>query len=105
MLATKKKIVCVAGSNLNTNEHKVNVLGDSHPKDTGARIDQFLTSKFEVSIWIKPSASTHELVATMENDFKDLEKSDVIVIKGWGGLMMGLHKALRYISALIGRRE
>jgi len=34
------------------------------PKDTSARIDQFLTSKFEVSIWIKPSASTFELVGT-----------------------------------------
>jgi len=48
MLANKKKIVCVAGSNLNTKEHKVKVLGDSHLKDTAARIDRFLTSKFEV---------------------------------------------------------
>ena len=48
MLAKKKKTVCVAGSNLNTKEHKVKVLGDSHLKDTAARIDQFLTSKFGV---------------------------------------------------------
>jgi len=82
MLAKKKKIVCVAGSNLNTKEHKVKVLDDSHPKDTAARIDQFLTSKFEVSSWIKPGATMDELVGTMENDFKDLEKSDVIVING-----------------------
>jgi len=48
MLAKKKKIVCVACSNLNTKEHKVKVLGDIHLKDTAARIDRFLTSKFEV---------------------------------------------------------
>ena len=86
MLAKKKKIVCVAGSNLNTKEHKVKVLCDSHLKDTAARIDQFLTSKFEVSSWIKPGATTDELVGTMENNFKDLEKTDVIVLNG--GLMM-----------------
>ena len=82
MLAKKKKIVCVAGSNLNTKEHKVKVLGDSNLKDTAARIDLFLSSKFEVNMWIKPGATTHELVGTMENYFKDLEKSDVIVING-----------------------
>ena len=60
------------------------VLGDSHFKETAARIDQFLTCKFEVSSWIKPGAKTDELVGTMENDFKGLEKSDVIVIN-WGG--------------------
>jgi len=76
------EIACVSGFNPNTKEHKVSVLGDSHLKETAARIDQFLTSKFEVSSWIKLGAKTDELVGTMENDFKGLEKSDVIVING-----------------------
>jgi hypothetical protein len=40
----------VSGSNPNTKEHKARVLGDSHLKETGTRIDQFLTSKFEVGL-------------------------------------------------------
>jgi hypothetical protein len=36
----------------------------------------------EVSSWIKPGAKTDELVGRMKNDFKGLEKSDVIVING-----------------------
>jgi hypothetical protein len=83
--AKKKKTARVSGSNLNTREHKVRVLGDSHLKETAARIDQFLSSKFEVSSWIKPGAKTDELVGTMENDFKGLKKSDVIIINGGGG--------------------
>jgi hypothetical protein len=68
--AKKKKTTRVSGSNPNTKEHKVRVLGDSHLEETAVRIDQFLTSKFEVSNWIKPGAKTDELVGTMENDFK-----------------------------------
>ena len=78
----KKKTTRVSGPNPNTKEHKVRVVGDSHLKETAARIDQFLTSKCEVNSWIKPSAKTEKLVGTMENDFKCLEKSDVIVING-----------------------
>jgi hypothetical protein len=82
--AKEKKATRVSGSNPITKEHKVRVLGDSHLKETAARIDQFLTSKFEVSSWIKPGAKMEELVGTMEKDFKCLEKSDVIVINGGG---------------------
>ena len=47
---------------------KVKVVGDSHLKQTAAGIEQFLTSKFEVSSWIKPGANMKELVDTMEKD-------------------------------------
>jgi hypothetical protein len=60
----------------------VRVVGDSHLRETAARIDKFLTTKFEVSSWIKPGAKTEELVGTMEKDFKCLGKSDVIIISG-----------------------
>jgi hypothetical protein len=73
-VAKKKKITSVSDPNLNSKEHKVKVIGDSHLKDTAIKIDQFLTTKFEVSSWIKPGA--------MENDLKYLGKSDVIIISG-----------------------
>jgi lysophospholipase L1-like esterase len=73
-------IPCVSGPNLNTKEHKVRVAGDSHLKEIAARIDQFLTSKSEVSSSIKPGANTEESVGTMEKDFKRLGKSGVIII-------------------------
>jgi len=81
-LATKKKSTRISGPYPNTKENKVRVLGDSHLKETAARIDQFLTSKFEVSSSIKPGAKMKELVGTMENDFTCSEKSDVILING-----------------------
>jgi hypothetical protein len=81
-LATKKKSTRVSGPYPNNKENKVRVLGDSHLKDTAARIDQFLTSKFEVNSWIKTGAKTKELVGTMENNFTCLVKTDVIVING-----------------------
>ena len=58
------------------------VIGDSHLKETATRIDQFLTSTFEVSSCIKPGAKMEELVGTMEKDCECLRKSDVIIING-----------------------
>ena len=66
----------------NTKENKVRVLGDSCLKEITAKIDQFLTSKYEVSSWIKPGAKTNELVSSLENDFIVLGKSDVIILNG-----------------------
>jgi len=71
----------------NTKENKVRVLGDSYLTEIAAKIDQFLTSNYEVSSWIKPGAKTNELVSSLENDFIGLGKSDVIILKGGGGMM------------------
>ena len=80
----KKKSTCASDPNLIIKEHKVKVkvIGDSHLKKIAVGIDQFLTSKFEVTSWIKPGARMKELVGTMEKDCKYLGKSDVIVING-----------------------
>ena len=78
----KKKPTSASGLNPIIKEHKVKVVGDSHLKKTAAGIDQFLTSKFEVSSWIKLGAKMEELVGTMQKDCKCLGKSDVIVING-----------------------
>jgi len=64
----KKKPTCASGPNPIIKEHKVKVVGDSHLKKTTTGIDQFLTSKFEMSSWIKPGAKMEELVGTMEKD-------------------------------------
>lgn len=58
------------------------VIGDSHLINIAVGINQFLTSKFEVTSWIKPGARMKELVGTMEKECKYLGKSDVIVING-----------------------
>jgi hypothetical protein len=78
----KKKTAHVPGANLNNKEHKVKILGDSHLRGTATKIDQYLDTKFEVCIWIKPGANTEALLNTMDKDFKCLGKKNVIVING-----------------------
>ena len=38
--------------------HKVKILGDSHFRGIASKIDQYLTTKFEIGSWIKPE-QTH----------------------------------------------
>ena len=47
--AAKKKSMSVSGLYPNTKENKVRVLGNSYLKEIAAKIDQFLTSNYEVS--------------------------------------------------------
>jgi hypothetical protein len=62
--------------------HKVKILGDSYLRGTASKIDQYLNTKFEVCSWIKPGATTKEIVNTLENDLKCLGTQDVIVVNG-----------------------
>jgi hypothetical protein len=48
--------------------HKVKILGDSHLRGTALKIDQYLNTKFKVCSWIKPGATTKEIVNTLVND-------------------------------------
>jgi lysophospholipase L1-like esterase len=50
--------------------------------DTAARINQYLNTKFDVCILIKPGAYTKQLVDSLKTDFECLGKNDVIVING-----------------------
>jgi hypothetical protein len=50
--AAKKKSMSVSRLYPNTKENKVRVLGDSYLKEIAAKIDQFLTSNYEVSMSI-----------------------------------------------------
>jgi len=62
--------------------HKVKILGDSHFRGIASKIDQYLTTKFEIGNWIKPGANTQEIVNTLENDSQCLGTQDVIVVSG-----------------------
>jgi hypothetical protein len=77
-----KKSSYVAGSKCSNIDHKVRIIGDSHLRDTVARINQYLNTKFEVCSLIKPGAYTKQLVDSMKTDFECLEKEDVIVTNG-----------------------
>ena len=86
--AAKKKSMSVSRLYPNSKENKVRVLGNSYLKELAAKIDQFLTSNYEVSSWVKLGAKTNEPVSSLENDFIGLGKSDVIILKRGGGRMM-----------------
>ena len=62
--------------------HKVKILGDSYLRGTAPKIDQYLNTKFEVCSWIKPGATTKEIVDTLGSDLKCLGTQDVIVVNG-----------------------
>ena len=62
--------------------HKVKILGDSHLRGIAPKIDRYLNTRFEVSSWIKPGATTKEIVNTLGNDLKCLGTQDVIVMNG-----------------------
>ena len=62
--------------------HKVKILGDSHLRGISPKIDQYLNTKFEVCSWIKPGATTKEIVNTLGNALKCLGTQDVMVVNG-----------------------
>jgi hypothetical protein len=77
-----KKSSYVAGSKCNNIDHKVRIIGDSHLRDTAARINQYLNTKLEVCSLIKPGAYTKQLVDSLKLDVECLGKKDVIVSNG-----------------------
>jgi hypothetical protein len=74
-----KKSSHVTASKCST-DHKVRIIGDSHLRDTVARINQYLNKNFEVCSLIKPGAHTKQLMDSLKTDFECLGKKDVIVI-------------------------
>jgi hypothetical protein len=72
----------VPGNKISKYDHKVKIIGDGHFKGSAARINQYLNTKFEVCSFIKPGASTNQLVHSQEMEFMCLGRKDVIVING-----------------------
>jgi len=62
--------------------HKVKIVGDSYFRGIAPKIDQYLNTKFKVCSWIKPGATTKEIVNTLGSDLKCLGTQDVIVVSG-----------------------
>ena len=60
----------------------VKIIGDSHLKEANSRIGQYLSSKFELSSFIKPGACINHIVRSQENELKTLGLNDVIIING-----------------------
>jgi hypothetical protein len=77
-----KKSSYVAGSKCNNIHHKVRIIGDSHLRDTAARINQYLNTKLEVCSLIKPGAYTKQLVDSLKTDVECLGEKGVIVSNG-----------------------
>jgi hypothetical protein len=67
---------------INKYGHKVKINGNCHLKGSGARINQYLNTKFEVSGFIIPGACTNQLVRSQEMEFSSLGRKDVLVING-----------------------
>jgi precorrin-2 methylase len=65
---------------LKSNKHAVKIIGDSHLRDSVMRINQYLNSKYEATVFIKPGATTKKIVTSGENEFQGLGEKDVIVL-------------------------
>jgi len=60
----------------------VKIIGDSFLKGSSTRISQYLSSKFEVSSFIKPGACINNIVQSQEKELNCLGPNDVIIING-----------------------
>ena len=71
-----------SGIKNNKIEHRVKTICYSHLKGYAVRINQYLSTKFEVSGFIESGAHTNHLVYSQELELKSIGKKDVIVING-----------------------
>jgi lysophospholipase L1-like esterase len=65
---------------LKSNKHTVKIIGDSHLRNSVMRINQYLNSKYEATGFIKPGATTKEIVTSGEHELQELGEKDVIVL-------------------------
>jgi len=81
-LSTLKNSSLASGKKISRYDHKVKIIGDNHLKESAARINQYLNTKFEVCSFIKPGTCSYQLVHSQEIEFMSLGRKDVIVING-----------------------
>jgi uncharacterized membrane protein len=62
-------------------DHKVCIIDDSNLKDSAAKINQYINTKYGVCSFIKPGANIKQIVHSQEIELKCLEK-DIIVVNG-----------------------
>ena len=63
-------------------KHKVKIIGDSHLRDSATRVNQYLSSNFEVCSLIKLGANANQIVISQEKELNCLGEKDIIVING-----------------------
>jgi hypothetical protein len=83
--AKKKNTSCASAPNPNTKEHKVTVVGDSHVKETAARIDQFLNSKtrkpYNLTSTVNFLTKCHKHSATsIDNILIDIDRKKLLYV-------------------------
>jgi len=55
-------------------DHKVHIIGDSHPKGSATKINHYLNTNFVVSSFIKPGAKIKQTAYSQETEFKCLRE-------------------------------
>jgi hypothetical protein len=65
------------------NKHKVLIIGDSHTRKCAVELRHNLDHRYEVSGFIKPGATTQEIVKTTEDEISALKSNDVLIL--WVG--------------------
>jgi hypothetical protein len=71
------------GKSVGRSEHKVMIIGDSHAKKCAAELRHNLDRRYEVYGFIKPGASSNEVIKTVEEEVSSLKHKDVVIL--WGG--------------------
>ena len=87
----------------NERKHKVTIIGDSHLRGSVLGIKDHLSNNFEVFGFIKPGAGIGQILHSLEVEYTNLTKEDVIVFSG-GSNDVGLNKlnsALVQISKFV----
>jgi hypothetical protein len=61
-------------------EHKVLITGDSHTKNCAIELRHNLDLRYEVCGFIKPGATTIEIIKTTEEEVSTLKYNDVVIL-------------------------
>ena len=64
-------------------KQKVVIIGDSHARNSAAKLKHSLGSTFSVSSFVNPGAEMKVIMNTVKEDIEKLTSEDVIVV--WGG--------------------
>jgi hypothetical protein len=75
----------------NEHKHKVTIIEDSHLRDSVLNIKDHLSNNIEVFGFIKPGAGIGQILHSLEVEYTNLTKEDVIVFNG-GSNDVGLNK-------------
>ena len=67
----------------NPTTHKVLIIGDRHARSCASLLQDYLSSDFQVSSFVKLGANIKEIVNTASKEIKTLQSDDLVVV--WGG--------------------